>query len=104
MCVPRFVCSCELVYARCDCCEAMHAHACVCVLMHKTYSHYAFCKAMHVCVKVCFLGFYKAHAHCDCLLMLPKSVAVLPCHLGWRTLLKCNKTNHACLLTNIMYL
>ena len=29
--------------------------------------------------------------------MLPKSVAVLPCHLGWRTLLKCNKTNHACL-------
>ncbi len=31
-------------------------------------------------------------------LMLPKSVAVLPCHLGWRTLLKCNKTNHACLL------
>ncbi len=30
-------------------------------------------------------------------LMLPKSVAVLPCHLGWRTLLKCNKTNHACL-------
>ncbi len=20
-----------------------------------------------------------------------------PCHLGWRTLLKCNKTNHACL-------
>jgi hypothetical protein len=31
--------------------------------------------------------------------MLPKSVAVLPCHLGWRTLLKCNKTNHACLST-----
>ncbi len=30
-------------------------------------------------------------------LMLPRSVAVLPCHLGWRTLLKCNKTNHACL-------
>jgi hypothetical protein len=29
--------------------------------------------------------------------MLPKSVAVLPCQLGWRTLLKCNKTNHACL-------
>jgi hypothetical protein len=29
--------------------------------------------------------------------MLPRSVAVLPCHLGWRTLLKCNKTNHACL-------
>ncbi len=28
--------------------------------------------------------------------MLPRSVAVLPCHLGWRTLLKCNKTNHAC--------
>ena len=28
--------------------------------------------------------------------MLPKSVAVLPCHLGWRTLLKCNKTNDAC--------
>jgi hypothetical protein len=27
--------------------------------------------------------------------MLPRSVAVLPCHLGWRTLLKCNKTNHA---------
>jgi hypothetical protein len=24
--------------------------------------------------------------------MLPRSVAVLPCHLGWRTLLKCNKT------------
>jgi hypothetical protein len=30
--------------------------------------------------------------------MLPRSVAVLPCHLGWRTLLKCNKTNHACLI------
>jgi hypothetical protein len=30
--------------------------------------------------------------------MLPRSVAVLPCHLGWRTLLKCNKTNHACLV------
>jgi hypothetical protein len=29
-------------------------------------------------------------------LMLPRSVAVLPCHLGWRTLLKCN-SNHACL-------
>ncbi len=29
--------------------------------------------------------------------MLLRSVAVLPCHLGWRTLLKCNKTNHACL-------
>jgi hypothetical protein len=29
--------------------------------------------------------------------MLPRSVAVLPCHLEWRTLLKCNKTNHACL-------
>jgi hypothetical protein len=29
--------------------------------------------------------------------MLSRSVAVLPCHLGWRTLLKCNKTNHACL-------
>jgi hypothetical protein len=28
--------------------------------------------------------------------MLPRSVAVLPCHLGWHTLLKCNKTNHAC--------
>ncbi len=26
--------------------------------------------------------------------MLPRSVAVRPCHLGWRTLLKCNKTNH----------
>ena len=30
-------------------------------------------------------------------LMLPRSVAVPQCHLGWRTLLKCNKTNHACL-------
>jgi hypothetical protein len=29
--------------------------------------------------------------------MLPRSIAVLPCHLGWRTLLKCDKTNHACL-------
>jgi hypothetical protein len=28
--------------------------------------------------------------------MLPRSIAVLPCHLGWGTLLKCNKTNHAC--------
>jgi hypothetical protein len=27
--------------------------------------------------------------------MLPRSVAVLQCLLGWRTLLKCNKTNHA---------
>lgn len=34
--------------------------------------------------------------------MLPKSVAVLPCHLGWRTLLKCNKTNHACLPACLM--
>jgi hypothetical protein len=24
-------------------------------------------------------------------------VVGLRCHLGWRTLLKCNKTNHACL-------
>ncbi len=31
--------------------------------------------------------------------MLPRSVAVLPFHLGWRSLLKCNKTNHACLFT-----
>jgi hypothetical protein len=30
-------------------------------------------------------------------LMLPKSVVVLQCYLGWRTLLKCNKTNHSCL-------
>jgi hypothetical protein len=35
--------------------------------------------------------------------MLPKSVAVLPCHLGWRTLLKCNKTNHACVTCLLRY-
>jgi hypothetical protein len=29
--------------------------------------------------------------------MLPTSVAVLQCHMGWCTLLKCNKTNHSCL-------
>ncbi len=34
--------------------------------------------------------------------MLPKSVAVLPCHLGWPTLLKCNKTNHACLSEQVL--
>jgi hypothetical protein len=33
----RFLCSCELVYARCDCCEAMHAHACVCVFLCKRH-------------------------------------------------------------------
>ena len=27
--------------------------------------------------------------------MLPRSVAVLQCHLGWLTLLKCNKNIHA---------
>ncbi len=55
----------------------------VCVLMHKTYSHYAFCEAMHVCVKVCFLGFYKAHAHCDCCeAMLAYACAVCCCAQG----------------------
>ncbi len=33
---------------------------------------------------------------------IPRSVAVLPCHLGWRTLLKCNKTNHAILVTDMV--
>ncbi len=35
--------------------------------------------------------------------MLPRSIAVLPCHLGWRTLLKCHKIKHACLPITLMY-
>ncbi len=92
----RFVCACELVYARCDCFKAMHARACVCVLMHKTYSHYAFCEAMHVCVRVCFLGFYKAHAHGDCCEVM--HVCAFLCVLVHKVLAQgdCCEAVHAC--------
>jgi hypothetical protein len=45
-----------------------------------------------MCVKVWCI----AHTHIQTHMSIT-CVAVLPCHLGWRTLLKCNKTNHACL-------
>ncbi len=30
-----------------------------------------------------------------------QAICSRPCHLGWRTLLKCNKTNHACPLGHV---
>jgi hypothetical protein len=33
-----------------DCCEAMHACGCLCVLVHKAHDHCDCCEAMHACV------------------------------------------------------
>jgi len=47
---PRvFVCVND-VYARCDCCEAMHACVGVCFRMQKAHAHGDCCQAMHVSV------------------------------------------------------
>jgi hypothetical protein len=40
-----------------------------------------------VCVYMCMCIYAYAYAY----------MYVYVCHMGWRTLLKCNKTNHACL-------
>jgi hypothetical protein len=32
-----------------------------------------------------------------------RAICIGLCHLGWRTLLKCNKTNHACLYRLFYY-
>jgi hypothetical protein len=66
----------------------MHALIQVCV-----------CRQMHLCTcrqMICVCLPSRVHAE-PMSLMLSISVAVLQCHLGWRTLLRCNKTNHACL-------
>jgi hypothetical protein len=36
-----------------DSCEAMHACACLCVLVHKVHGHCDCCEAMHACVGLC---------------------------------------------------
>jgi hypothetical protein len=53
MCV-LFVCTNEnMVCAHCDCCEAMHACACLC--MNKAHGHSDCCAAMHACACLCVL-------------------------------------------------
>jgi hypothetical protein len=41
-----------MAHAHCDCCEAMHACGCLCVLVLKAHCHCDCCKAVHACVGV----------------------------------------------------
>jgi hypothetical protein len=60
-------------------------HASVCMSIH-SHMHVCMCTYTHVRMIL-------AHV-LQCVFI---HVCMYPCHLGWRTLLKCNKTNHACL-------
>ncbi len=59
-------------------------HTCILVYMYVSVRLYAsfVCLRMYICINSC------------------KYACI--CHLGWRTLLKCNKTNHACLYVHFV--
>jgi len=52
-------------HAHVDCCEAIHACSCLCVLVHKAHGDCDCCEAMHACSCLCVVV-HKARGDCDC--------------------------------------
>ncbi len=67
-----FLCTRRMLF--CDCCEAMDACACFCVLVRRAHAHGDFCKAF-MCVLVCMFLFTRrmltviAARPCICVLL-----------------------------------